>query len=107
MRQRITLGGIGAVAVLAILLLWLGSVATPLSAMEKMAENIRKAKSYKCTEIVQSREDFSEPEKPSNTETTFTVYWIAPGSARTRSCQNTPEKMGRARSGFYRNQTRR
>ncbi len=34
-------------AVLAILLLWLGSSTTPLSAMEKMAEDIRQAKSCK------------------------------------------------------------
>jgi len=90
MRQRMAIGGIGAVAVIAILLLWLGSAATPLSAMEKMAENVRKAKSYKCTGIV-IMEDFSEPEKPSNTETIFTLYWIAPGSTRTEVFKTHPK----------------
>jgi outer membrane lipoprotein-sorting protein len=91
MRQRIALGGVGIVAVLGLLLLWGGIVAKPLSAMEKMAENIRKAKSYKCIQIAQSKKDFPEPGKPSDRETTITVYWIAPGSARTEAVITRPQ----------------
>ena len=50
MRQRIAvLGGVGVAAVLALLLIWGGAIAKPVSAMEKMAESVRKVKSYKCT----------------------------------------------------------
>ena len=89
MRQRIAaVGGVGIVAVLAMLLVWLGSFAQPLSAMEKMAENIRKAKSYKYTSIVQYT-FFSETGKPRvMPEDRDTVYWIAPGSARTEYTQH-------------------
>jgi hypothetical protein len=86
MRQRMALGGIGAVAVLAILLLWLGSAATPVSAMEKMAESIRKAKSYKMTESLQilTRDD---PQKPfiKDQQTDIVIYWVASGSTREES----------------------
>jgi outer membrane lipoprotein-sorting protein len=85
MRQRMALGGIGAVAVLAILLLWLGSAATPLSAMEQMAENIRKAKSIKYSLIVQIKKNHPEPGKPPVSEYKCTIYWIAPGSSRVES----------------------
>jgi outer membrane lipoprotein-sorting protein len=85
------LGGIGAVAILAILLVWLGSFAQPLSAMEQMAENIRKAKSYKCIQIAQLKKEFPEPGKPSDREGTITVYWIAPGSARTEAVITRPQ----------------
>jgi outer membrane lipoprotein-sorting protein len=83
MRQRIALGGIGAVVVLAILLVWLGIIATPVSAMEQMAESIRKAKSYKATmSVLVGYRD--EPEKPfvMDKQTDIVNYWIAPGSTR-------------------------
>ena len=82
MRQRITLGGVGVIAVLAILLLWLGSIATPVSAMEKMAENIRKAKSIKYTLIVQVKPNVPAPGKPSVIEHKHVIYWQSPGSSR-------------------------
>ena len=51
MRQRIAaLGGVGVAALLGFLLLWGGLVTRPVSAMEKMAETIRRAKSLKATE---------------------------------------------------------
>ena len=84
MRQRIAaLGGAGIAAILGFLLLWGGIDGKPVSAMEKMAENIRKAKSYKCIQTVQARDDLPWPGKPALTEMSFTVYWLAPGSART------------------------
>ena len=84
MRQRIAaLGGVGAAAILAILLLWSATVSTSASAMEKMAEEVRKAKSYKCVQIVQATDDHPAPGKPAVREMASTVYWLAPGSART------------------------
>ena len=50
-----------------------------------MAENVRKAKSYKCIEIVRLTDEFPSPENLPCKETTYTVYWLAPGSSRTES----------------------
>jgi hypothetical protein len=86
MRQRIAaVGGVGIVAVLAILLLWLGTSATPLSAMEKMAENVRKAKSCKSTIInIYQRHETTGAPAPGLTRTTkSTTYYLADGSRRT------------------------
>ena len=69
--------------ILAILLLWSATVSTSASAMEKMAEEVRKAKSYKCVQIVQATDDHPAPGKPAVREMAYTVYWLAPGSART------------------------
>jgi len=46
--------GVGVAAMLGIALLWGGNFAKPVSAMEKMVENVRQAKSYQCTQIVQN-----------------------------------------------------
>lgn len=80
MRQRIALCGVGVVAVLGLLLLWGGIVTKPLSAMEQMAENIRKAKSFKAV-ITMEGPFTSEAGKPPITQkTTGTLYWLAPKS---------------------------
>jgi outer membrane lipoprotein-sorting protein len=73
----------GLAAVLGFLLLWGGSVSQPVSAMEKMAEEVRKAKSYKCLQVVTRKDEYPDPGEPSVTEDRYTVYWLAPGSART------------------------
>jgi outer membrane lipoprotein-sorting protein len=99
MKKLMALGGVGVAAIVAILLFWLGSAATPLSAMEKMTENVRKAKSYKCT-VIMKQEDLSEPEKPSNLEMIFTVYWIAPDSARTEVVKVSPKTFAGPGSDF-------
>lgn len=82
MRQRIALGSVGVVAVLAILLLWLGSIATPVSAMEQMAENIRMAKSFQA--ITHDLTEATERDNKKTTwETTGKMYWRAPDAYRT------------------------
>src|SRR5258708_3423785 len=53
MRQRIAVGSVGLAAILGVLVLW--NTATPASALAKMAENIRQAKSLKAT-IVEERQ---------------------------------------------------
>ena len=69
--------------VVAFFLLW-GVIDTkPLSAMEQMAENVRKATSYKYTQIVKIPEDSPKPGKPAIKEDTRTCYWLAPGLERT------------------------
>jgi outer membrane lipoprotein-sorting protein len=79
MRQRIAaLGSVGVAAILGFVLLWGGSAAQQASAMEKMAENIRKAKSYTCQVTVRDKAG-SVPPRP---DLKATAYWIAPGSAR-------------------------
>jgi hypothetical protein len=81
MRQRIALGGAGVAAVLGLLLLWIGTVAKPVSAMEKMAESIRKAKSYKCISTVGSTKDFPEPGEPGVRKLgVMTQYALASGA---------------------------
>jgi hypothetical protein len=92
MGQRLALGGAGIATALGLLLLWMGSVAKPVSAMEKMAENIRKAKSYKCTF---TGEEPSPPigggKPPVEIESRATEYWLAPGSLRAEVILTKPE----------------
>ena len=85
--QRIaTFASVGVAAILGFLLLWGVIAAIPASAMEKMAESIRKVKSWKCTQIVQEPNLQSKAvkpgERPGKAETSYTVYWFAPRSTR-------------------------
>ncbi|HEV3138495.1 MAG TPA: hypothetical protein VGZ26_11340 [Pirellulales bacterium] len=76
MRQRIAVGTVGVAVVLCILLLW--GATRPVSAIAQMAENIRRAKSFKVTintEFTPTREVQLAPQ-------TLTIYWLAPGSYR-------------------------
>jgi hypothetical protein len=91
MRQRIAaLGGVGVSAVLMILLFWIGSIATPVSAMEKMAENIRKAKSCKYMHINRVEKHVPIPGKPPYREYSHVIYWLAPDSDRCDSIITYP-----------------
>ena len=58
MRKRIgiALSGAGVAAVLGLLLLFGGIVVKPISAVERMAENIRKAKSFSAVMIGEGRD---------------------------------------------------
>jgi hypothetical protein len=87
MRQRIAICGVGVVAVLGLLLLWGSIVAKPLSAMEQMAENVRKAKSCKSTIInISQRHETTGAPAPGLTRTTKqTTYYLADGSRRTET----------------------
>ena len=77
MRRRIAvLGSVGVAAILGFLLLWGGIGASPVSAMEKMAENIRRAKSFKFVMVHRFL-----PPAPTAVDYTSTVYWRAPNSA--------------------------
>jgi outer membrane lipoprotein-sorting protein len=80
-RQRIAaFGSIGVAAVLGFLLVCGGIDPTLASAMEKMAENIRKAKSFKATAVLEI--------KPASKNTTQphqgrgALYWLSTGSNR-------------------------
>jgi outer membrane lipoprotein-sorting protein len=84
MRRRIALGGAGVAVVLGFLLALSTIVARPVSAMERMAEELRKVKSYTATgifeiETSQSR-DSGKPASPPVGK--GTNYWLAPGSCR-------------------------
>lgn len=80
---------VGAAAVLGFLLLWGGNAVQSVSAMEKMAENIRKVRSARWSRIV----DLSIPgakspkpgQPPYKNRMSFTGYWLASGSRRTES----------------------
>ena len=74
MRQRIALGSMAVTVLLGLFLVWQGLETKQLSAMERMAENIRKAKSYKYTEIVTYTDDLPEPGKPSVIAFTYINY---------------------------------
>ena len=85
MRQRIAFGAVSAAALSGlILLLWSSVDGRPLSAMEKMAESIRKAKSYRYNLIVRHYEGFhrGRNELPRFSEHRHVVYQLASGTAR-------------------------
>ena len=82
MRQRIALGGIGAAAALGLLFVLAMSLARPVSAMEKMAEEVRKAKSFKCTATGKTTFVFKLGDPPHTRETRMVEYWLAPDVAR-------------------------
>jgi outer membrane lipoprotein-sorting protein len=96
MRQRVgvaAFGGVGVAAFVAILVLWGGLDARPVSAMEKMAEAMRRVKSYKCTQVVEEpelRTEFLKSGEPTpRMESVWTIYWLAPGSSRLE-CSTSP-----------------
>ena len=80
---------VSAAAILGFFLLWGGIIAKPLSAMEKMAEAIRRVKSCKCTQVVEDPELRQESLKPgepaARIESVSTIYWLAPGSVRSEA----------------------
>jgi outer membrane lipoprotein-sorting protein len=85
MRQRIAaLGSIGVAAILGFLLFWGGIVAKPVSAMEKMAESICNAKSYKATISHQTpvKENSNTPPTVDQSRFSSVMYWLAPSSYR-------------------------
>jgi hypothetical protein len=78
--KRLSLAAVA--AMMGFLLLWGTLVAKPASAMEKMAETIRRAKSLKVTMSTECK-FVREPGKPPVTATIAqTMYWLAPGSFR-------------------------
>jgi len=83
-RQRIAaFGGIGVAAMLGFLLLWGGVDDKLVSAMEQMAERIRKARSFQATMEETAISFPGEPAKvPAKAKITGTVYFLAPGSFR-------------------------
>ncbi len=100
MKKRIGIAFGGTAALLALLLLWGGDMARPVSAMEKMAESVRKAKSYKSTITSISRWRETPPKGASTPgplvirRTTQTCYHLADGSQRT-------ETLDQFSGGFY------
>jgi outer membrane lipoprotein-sorting protein len=80
MRQRLAITSVGIAALLAIVALW--GHTQPVSAMERMAENIRQAKSYKFTMVTEAKLVREPGQPPVAMEGTSTVYWLAPKSYR-------------------------
>jgi hypothetical protein len=91
MRQRFTLGGVAVSILLVLFLIWQGFETKPLSALEKMAENISKAKSYKCTQTIQYTSKFPAPGKPATTESKITFYCFSTGSSRSETTTTSPQ----------------
>ncbi len=83
MRQRIAaFGGLGVALVAVLFWAWGGIDTRPLSAMEQMAENVRKVKSMRCS-ITSSQPAWPERGKsPAKSICKETQYWLAPGSTR-------------------------
>jgi hypothetical protein len=91
MPQRITLGIVAVTILLGLFLVWQGFETKPLSAMEQMAENIRKAKSYKCTQTIQFTSKFPAPGKPATTESRIIFYCFTTGSTRAETTKTSPQ----------------
>jgi hypothetical protein len=80
--RRIATGGVGVIVLLAIVLLWECFNTSPLSAMEQMAENIRRAKSCQVT-MTMEVQLVSEPGKePVTSKMIMKTSWLAPRSYR-------------------------
>ena len=96
MRKRIgiALSGAGVAAVLGLLLLWGGIAAEPVSAMERMAENIRKAKSFRAVMIVEGQSTPQPGEPPVKHKMTGTIYWLALGPSRVDMGGRAPNDEG-------------
>jgi len=78
--RRTVAGGIGAAALIAIVALaWTSNSTRQVSAMERMAENIRRAKSYQAEVLFEVRppESAAKPQRMSNR-----YLWLAPSSYR-------------------------
>jgi hypothetical protein len=88
---------VGAAVVLGVLLLWDGNAVQSVSAMEKMAENIRKVRSARWGRTVQLLNPPAKATKPgqppAERQMSFTGYWLASGSRRTES-DNLPKWKG-------------
>jgi outer membrane lipoprotein-sorting protein len=82
MRQRMAFGGVGVAILLGILFLWGASDTKPVAAMERMAENLRQAKSCKVTMTMTVPLPQEAGKPPAMAEMTQTVYWLAPKSYR-------------------------
>jgi hypothetical protein len=82
MRQRIAaFGGIGVAAVLGFLLLWGGIDTKSISAMEKMAETVREARSYRANYVEEAK--VVQPDKTIlSGKRSGRMYWKAPRSYR-------------------------
>jgi hypothetical protein len=88
---------VGMAAVLGFLLLWGGNAVESASAMEKMAENIRKVRSARWSRTVQLLDPpvkaIKPGQPPAKNQMSFTGYWLASGSRRTES-DNFPKWKG-------------
>ena len=82
-RQRIAaFGGVGVAALLGFFSLW-GVIDTKsLSAMEQVAQNVRRANSYKCTLLVRITRESPQPQVPTVSEFKHILYRIASGESR-------------------------
>ncbi len=73
---------VGVAALLGFLVLWGAVDAKSLSAMEQMAENIRKTKSHKYNLTVRIAKDFPQPGETPVAEYKHVLYKLASGSSR-------------------------
>jgi outer membrane lipoprotein-sorting protein len=92
MRRRIAVGSMAVTVLLGVFLAWQGLETKPLSAMEKMAESIRKAKSYKATvTVITFSGDKAKEPLVKKQEIKSIDYWRTPGSYRHE--MTFPERM--------------
>ncbi|MEQ8790903.1 MAG: hypothetical protein RIC55_31865 [Pirellulaceae bacterium] len=80
--QRIALGGMGMTMVLVLLMLGLTLTSGPASAMERMAQEMQRAKSYKV-KLIQEMEFVPKEGEPIKAKIEGVIYWLAPRSYRT------------------------
>ncbi len=97
MRQRIgiAVSGVGVAAVLGFLLLWGAIDARPVSAMEQMAENIRKAKSFRAKMVFESQITPQPDKPPVKLKMTGDIYWLAHEASRVDMTGLAPNANGK------------
>jgi outer membrane lipoprotein-sorting protein len=84
---------VGIAAVLGFVLLWGGGIGQSVSAMEKMAENIRKAVSYKAAMVAEGQST-SKTGKITKYRLSGTIYWLARGTSRLDLKGQAPNASG-------------
>ena len=91
MAQRTAIG-VGIAAVVTVALFWMGTPTPRASAMERLVQNIRQAKSYYVTIDTEMKLP-SEPGKTVPGTGTIKRYWRAPGSIRMEQSGNPADRI--------------
>ena len=82
MKQRVAIGTLSLAVALVLVLFWPQGTAPSLSAMERMAQSIRQARSYRLTMTTRIEAPSDAGRASTESGMSGKLYWLAPGSYR-------------------------